>query len=421
MFHPILKPLKLALIIALAVVSSKECGAQRVGDVMPFYDASSSKFYIFYLRDIWSDATNQRHPWNALTTTNLNSYTEVGEKLSCSADPCKQDFAIGTGSVIKNGSTYYAFYTGHNPNAPGACSPIKEGVMLATSSNLNGSFTKSTTFTTIYPPAGFDCCDNFRDPYVFKNGSTFYMLISTRTTVNGTWKGVIAKYTSTNLTSWTYQGILYDGGAINYFMMECPSIFIMGSTYYLMFSDIGTNRVIYRKGTSVNGPWGYPVGSDILSNVGYAASTASNGTSRYIWGWQHTTGWAGNLIDKKLTQDANGDLVVSAAGSGTGGRVSSSETVPSQFEPGNRTVEGEVYPTLVEDNFTVDVSDYIITENDHASLQIVNMEGKVYEQKTISNQRSVSVSSKTLGMPSGLYLVKIRSAVRSGQVKVMVR
>lgn len=287
---------------------------QRVGDVMPIYNSSSSEFYIYYLRDIWDDPTNQRHPWHALTTTDFDTYNEMGESIGCSSDPCKQDFAIGTGSVIKQGSTYYGFYTGHNPNYPSGCVTKKEGIMLATSLDPSASFTKSTSFTTIYAPTGqgFDEQDNFRDPYVFLDGSTYYMLVSARKNVSGTWRGVIAKYTSTNLTSWTYAGVLYDGAPTNFFMMECAQIFKMGSTYYLLFSDIDTKNVYYKKSSSVNGPWSNPVGSSTITGVGYAPRTASNGTHTYIWGWEVVgTTWAGQLLDNQITQDTNGDLVVS--------------------------------------------------------------------------------------------------------------
>jgi hypothetical protein len=302
---------------AFTLLFSFDTQAQRVGDVMPYYDATSSKFYIYYLKDIWNDATNQRHPWSALTTTDFNVYTDIGEKLSCSTDPCKQDFAIGTGSVIKEGSVYYAFYTGHNPNFPSqSCATTKEGVMLATSTSPNSNFTKSTSFTTIYAPSGYDVLDNFRDPYVYKEGTTFYMIVSARTSVNGSWKGVIAKYTSTNLTSWNYAGILYDGGSTNFFMMECSEIFKMGSTYYLTFSDTDTKKVFYRKSSSINGPWSNPAGVGTLDGVGYAARTASNGTDTYIWGWQVSgTTWAGDLITKQLLQDSNGDLIVTSISS----------------------------------------------------------------------------------------------------------
>ncbi|RYE12073.1 MAG: hypothetical protein EOP45_23510 [Sphingobacteriaceae bacterium] len=88
----------------------------------------------------------------------------------------------------------------------------------------------NTSFLTIYPPTGlnYDQGDNFRDPYVFYDAATakYYMLVSARKDVGGgNWKGVIAYYTSTNVTNWTYQDVLYDGGTDNFFMMETAEIF----------------------------------------------------------------------------------------------------------------------------------------------------------------------------------------------------
>lgn len=314
----------------------------RIGDVMPYYDTASNSFYVYYLKDIWNDATNKRHPWYGFRTTDFYSYSELsaGEILSCSSNSCTQNFALGTGNIIKGGNTYYAFYTGHNPNYPSSCVSKKEGIMLATSTSLNSNFTYNVSFSTIYPPVGqgYDENENFRDPYVFWDSasSTYIMLVSARKNVGGTWKGVLAKYTSANLTGWTYAGVLYDGSSQNFFMMETPEIFKMGSNYYLIFSDINSKYVYYRKSSSLNGPWNLPTGSDRLDGNGfYAAKTASNGTDRYIFGWTnilsgHTDSgswaWGGNLAVHKIYQKANGDLAVAIP-----------HTLKSRMEAANHT------------------------------------------------------------------------------------
>lgn len=299
----------------------------RIGDVMPYYDTTTSSFYVYYLKDIWNDAINKRHPWYGFKTTDFYSYIELsaGEILSCNTNGCAQDFALGTGNIIKSGSKFYAFYTGHNPNYPSGCVTKKEGIMLATSTNLNTNFTRSTTFLTIYPPIGqgFDETNNFRDPYVLwdATSSKYIMLVSARKNVGGTWKGVIAKYTSTNLLNWSYQGVAYDGNSQNFFMMETSEIFKIGSTYYLIFSDINSKYLYYRKSSSINGPWIMPSGPDRFDGTGfYAAKTATNGTDRYIFAWTNVLtgntdagawGWGGNLAVHKLYQKSNGDLGVS--------------------------------------------------------------------------------------------------------------
>lgn len=306
----------------------------RIGDVMPYYDTTSNKFYVYFLKDIWND--NTRHPIYGFTSTNLYSYTQIpaGEIISCSTYGCDQNYAIGTGSVIKKNNKYYYFYTAHNPNYPSQCVTKKEGIMVSTSSSLNTKFNDSSftvknasglitaRYSIIYAPLGqdFDEYDNFRDPYVFLDNGTYYMLVSARKYINSVWRGVIVKYTSTDLTTWEYQGVVYDGGAINYFMMETPQIFKIESTYYLLFSDINTKHVLYRKSNSVNGVWNYPVGYDRFEGTGiYSAKLASDGTDNYLFGWTAVNEgntdagqpiWGGNLVCHKVYQDSNGDLKV---------------------------------------------------------------------------------------------------------------
>lgn len=298
----------------------------RIGDVMPYFEPGTGEIFVYYLKDIWDDPSNERHPWYGFTTTNFYEYDETcTDALLASSDQgCDQDFAVGTGSVIKKGGKYYAFYTGHNPNYPSSCVSKKEGVMLATSNWPNQQFTKKANFSTIYPPTGlgFDEQDNFRDPFVYEDtqNNEYVMLISARKDVNGTWKGVLAKYTSGNLLNWTYDGVFYDGGADNYFMMECAEVFKINSTYYLLFSDIDTKYVYYRKSSSANGPWSKPTGIERFEGKGiYAAKSVSDGYDRYLMGWTHVNightdggapGWGGNLVVHKIYQKANGDLAV---------------------------------------------------------------------------------------------------------------
>ena len=297
---------------------------KRIGDLMPIYDDASNKFYLYYLKDIWNDNSNQRHPWCALSTTDFSSYNEIPtEIISSSSAGCDQDFAIGSGSVFVKNNTYYGFYTGHNPNILSSCVTTKEGIMLATSTNPEVGFTKNKSFTTIYAPKGmqFDEQDNFRDPYVFEDAGIYYMLVSARANVGGVFKGVIVSYTSTDLLSWTYDGIFYDGGDKYFFFMETAQVFKMGSMYYLIFSDINSRKVIYRKGSSATGPWEQPAGSEFLDgNDFYAAKAVSNGTDAFIMGWTAKTEnnldagvktWGGNLVAHKLTQNSNDDLMLS--------------------------------------------------------------------------------------------------------------
>ncbi len=300
---------------------------QAVGDVMPYYDAASGAFYIYYLKDVWNDAAHQRHPWYGLKTTDFHTYARLsaGQMLGCGNQANDQDYALGTGSVIKRGSTYHAFYTGHNPNYPSARVSRREGILRAASPALNRPFAKQAGFATIYAPAGqgFDDHDNFRDPFVFYDAgaATYYLIVAARKNVNGAWRGVIVKYASSDLLQWTYRGLLYDGGPTNFFMMETPEIFKIGKTYYLLFSDIHSKNLYYRKSASPTGPWSSPAGADRFEGSGvYAAKTAANARGeRYLFGWTNrfegdadggAWKWGGNLVVHRIYQKKNQDLAV---------------------------------------------------------------------------------------------------------------
>ncbi len=155
-----------------------------VGDPMPFYD--NGRFHIFYLYD-QRPAPATFHPWYSATTTDLVNYTDNGEAIACGADGSHED-ALGTGSVFKDGNTYYAFYTGHN----GDLDP-KEIIYWATSTDLK-TWTKDTQHS-FRAPDGYDR-NEFRDPIVFKEGNAYKMLLSTRADIgSGVWKAVVAQFT----------------------------------------------------------------------------------------------------------------------------------------------------------------------------------------------------------------------------------
>lgn len=278
-----------------------------VGDPMPFYD--NGKFHVFYLHDA-RDGSPTFHPWYKTTTENFSAFTDNGEMIP-TGTVTEQDRALGTGSVFKNNGLYYAFYTGHN----GDLDP-REKIMLATSTDLN-TWTKDPSFL-LAASDGYDR-NEFRDPLIIKDeaSGTFRMLISTRADYKGSWRAVIAQYTSTDLRNWQLIEPFYDD--TNTFMLECPDVFTMGDYQYLIYSNIDDRKVHYqfRKGTT--GAWTIPANSALDGIAFYAGKTASDGTDRYMTAWCPTrenhsdyTGfdWAGSLITHKLIQYADGTITM---------------------------------------------------------------------------------------------------------------
>ncbi|MGZ3767409.1 MAG: glycoside hydrolase domain-containing protein [Mucilaginibacter sp.] len=281
-----------------------------VGDVMPFYD--NNTFHLFFLMD-WRDNAPQYHPWYKFNTTDLLNYTYQGQMIGLgTAD--QQDYTLGTGSVIKEGSTFYGYYTGHNYLFLNTSRP-QEGILYATSPDLN-KWAKKPGFL-ITPPAGYDF-NNFRDPDVFFNDLTneYWMVVGARKNNAGT----LVYYTTKDLSSpnWVLQGDFYAPGS--YDMMECPDVFKWGNYWYLVFSDTNAqNATHYRYSSSPSGPWTTPASDLLDSRFFYAAKTTFDGKNRYLFGWVPTKSgfsddgikdFAGNMSSHLLVQNADGTLSV---------------------------------------------------------------------------------------------------------------
>lgn len=282
-----------------------------VGDPMPFFE--NGNFYVFYLQDA-RDGADTFHPWYEVSTKDFMTYTDNGEMIPC-GNATAQDGALGTGSVFKHNGVYYGFYTGHNSNLD-----PKEKVMLATSSDLK-TWTKDTSFE-LQASDGYDR-NEFRDPLIIKEGTSFKMLISTRADVGGgSWKAVLAQYTSTDLKNWTLDSNPFFYIEDNAYMVECPDVFVEGNYQYLVYSDINDRKVHYKYRKIGTTNWTTPSNSALDGIAYYAGKTASDGTNRYLFGWCPTRdnnsdynsfGWGGSLVVHKLTQNIDGTLYVSIA------------------------------------------------------------------------------------------------------------
>lgn len=326
----------------LSFAGSNYYSSGFVGDVMPYYD--NGKFHIFYLHD--GDGANDGfHPIHAFETGDFTQYTYDGKMIPFGAVGA-QDLAVGTGSVVKVGSTYYFYYTGHNDQFRGS-KPV-EGIMYATSTDLK-IWTKKTGFNLL-PPATFDQND-FRDPYVFFNASTneYWMLVAARTNE----QAVVTLFTSANpaTDTWVSKGPIYTTDDNSYYMLECPDLFQMGSKWYLVFSENQTQKTThYRIANSISGPWTTPAVDVFDGEYFYAAKTATDGTNRYLFGWDYRKDgnsdyggkiWGGSLVVHQLVQNTDGTLSTKTP-TAIAGQLTKQAAI-SQVDSNKITVSGNNY------------------------------------------------------------------------------
>lgn len=299
--------------------SSTYFSAGYVGDVMPYFE--NGKFNLFFLHDAKTKPAGEGfHDIHSFETSDFINYSYNGRMIpyGTASEP---DFGVGTGSMIKVGSTYYYYYSGHNDIGTFLQNNPRESVLLATSTDMK-NWTKVKTFKITAPSGYYDF--EFRDPHVFYNEqeNKYWMLISAQR--NSDRKAVVLKMTTTNPASgnWISEGAIYTSNTPeNYIMLECPDMFKMGNYWYLLFSENWSQSpgTHYRMSTSPNGPWTKPSNDRVDGAYLYAAKTASDGTNRFLFGWnarrvpENNTGqkeWAGNLVTHQLLQNNDGTLAV---------------------------------------------------------------------------------------------------------------
>ena len=294
-------------------VSATEEGLDiTMGDVMPFYD--DGVMNIYHLRN--SSGTNSLfyHPIARLTTTDFIHYTNEGVAINYAdetqAGAIKStDTALGTGSFIKDDNgVYHAFYTGHNDKAADEGLPFTEVVRHATSADGQKTWVKDEDFK-LY---GYE--NDFRDPYVYRDGDGYSMLVTTR----DSGKAVIKRYYATSLNATSAEWNNGDKG--NFFVndegtynMECPSYIEYNGYYYLGYSEQGDNRVThYRYRTSDDGEWKKFDRDSIDASGFYAGRLEKAGDKLYAFAWcARLSGgssggfdWGGNLVTHEIRQDA---------------------------------------------------------------------------------------------------------------------
>lgn len=278
-----------------------------IGDPMPY--SENNQFYIFHLNDIRGGKDLGVHAFHLLATSNLYHYQNLGEVIPYVNDLDSPELLLGTGSIIKAGDTYHAWYTAHNQNVFPA-----ESIMHATSADMR-NWTKHPQ-DTFLPGKNYRAND-FRDPHVvyIPEEQRYWMLITTRQ--NGT--GVIVKYTSTDLTVWKDEGVLFRNDTTSHDSnLECPTLVYFNGRWYLSFSDQWPHRLTqYRMAESPNGPFVKPENFYFDGAGLYAGKLVEQNKRLFVFGWVPTKAgednggnidWAGNLIAHELTVAADGQL-----------------------------------------------------------------------------------------------------------------
>ncbi|SDJ32513.1 glycoside hydrolase family 32 protein [Salimicrobium halophilum] len=133
-----------------------------------------------------------------------------------------------SGSAVEEDGKLYLFYTGNTEEN----GDILEEYQTAAVSEDGNSFRKQGVL--IEKPEGIT--PHFRDPKVWKEGDTWYMVVGAQTEDR---RGAVLLYTSEDLQQWTYMKRLAEAGDEEGYMWECPDFFRLDGLDILLFSPQG--------------------------------------------------------------------------------------------------------------------------------------------------------------------------------------
>lgn len=313
----------------------------KTGDVIPFYNEKEKQFDNYYLKNWNPDAPKDKvvHGWHRITTKDNRTYTEVPTNIRG-----------GTGSIIWEGGMYHMFYCTFDEK------PQAQWARHAVSRDL--THWQDIPEDKFGPDGVIYRMSDWRDPFVFWNEEEqkWWMLLAARENSGTERNGCVALCVSDSLSNWEYRKPLYAPGT-NQSANECPDLFRMGDWYYLVYSNYTDGfYTYYRMSRSLHGPWLRPAVDTFDGRAFYAAKTGSDGTDRYVYGWNPTRGenawefdpgkdhgkdyrswnWGGSIVAHKLVQHADGTLGVcptdSVAGAFGPGRKVSWEPLAGKWE-----------------------------------------------------------------------------------------
>jgi beta-fructofuranosidase len=308
-----------------------------VGDVIPYYDKNDQKFKLFYLKK-WRDyeGPDRVEGWHMLTTNDHVNYSE------------QPTYVVGgTGSILQVGETYHMFYCKFERQY----TPVRQWVHHAISNDGMKTWIELLDEAFQADDKIYEITD-LRDPFVFWNEEEqcYWMLVAAQAKGNTMRKGCVGFLKSEDLSNWQFCEPFYNP-MTNTSALECPDLFKIGDWYYLIYSCY-TDRfqTVYRMSRSLYGPWIAPEVDTFDTRAFYAAKSASDGTNRYLYGWNptryynmwefnpekymgddyNTWDWGGSMIVHKLNQQPDGTLTVSPVDEID---ACFSRPVPMEFKP----------------------------------------------------------------------------------------
>ena len=276
----------------------------------PVYFAG--EYHIFFQHlPFWGDSVHNKPVWGHAASKDMVHWYHLPIALAPTPGTYDSE-AIASGSCVIHNGVPTIIYTGVNPQTQ----------CLAMSYDSLRTWTKDPSNPVLSAPPSLEGMrDGFRDPYVWREGDKWRMLVGSAFQKTG---GTVLLYESGDLHKWEFLGPLCTGMGELCIQWECPTFFLLGNKHVLIVSPLYSNQpglramVKYSAGTYTNnrftpGVW-KPV--DLGGPTVYYApnSFMDPAGRRILWGWimadrPPQAGWWGSLsIPRVVTLGDDGDL-----------------------------------------------------------------------------------------------------------------
>lgn len=264
-------------------------------------------YHLFYQHNPYGPLHANMH-WGHAASQDLVHWQDLPIALAPTPEGPDKD-GCWSGCAVNNDGVPTLVYTGVWP----------ESQNIATSTDMI-EWTKHPNNPVVpAPPPDLDVT-GFRDPCVWREGNTWYMVIGSGIRNVG---GTVFLYRSPDLVNWEYLHPLHTGDwRETGEMWECPSFFALGDAYVLVFSKFLFHPVEYFTGSYQNHRF-EPTHHDFLDYSGlfYAPQTFADETGRRLmFGWirearsddlVETAGWSGvQSVPRVLVPRPDGRLGV---------------------------------------------------------------------------------------------------------------
>ncbi|HEY0827646.1 MAG TPA: GH32 C-terminal domain-containing protein [Bacilli bacterium] len=192
----------------------------------------NGQYHVFY-------QSNPRGPywnhirWGHLVSTDMVKWRDAKDPIAPGRHDIDPEGAWAGGAIVDATGNPVIFYTaGDDRKYPNQRINIARSTYLQDGDNDLNRWTKNPT-VVVNQESGQGIMGEFRDPFVFKDGSTWFMLV-TSGVANAGGTALIYSTTDSNLLNWTYRGELYTGNSTTYPLTgevwELPHLLPLGTS-----------------------------------------------------------------------------------------------------------------------------------------------------------------------------------------------